>query len=122
ESHRRRLRHTKELGDLAGHVLVDVRLARQSPALVDLVLAQLAVVGGGDIGRGADNANFAFAAGAAASARGVDWQPDPVRGTEDSGARRNPRGPVERQIGDLELLLDHWVEPALAAISFSSAR
>ena len=36
ESHRRRLRHAEQLRHLAGHVLVDARLTRQSPSVLDL--------------------------------------------------------------------------------------
>ena len=107
EAHRRGLRHPQQLRDLAGHVLVDPRLARQAPAVFYLGRAQLPVVGGFGVAASLDHTHLALAAGASSSARGVDRQTDPVRGAEHRGACRDTRRPVVGQVRDLELALDH---------------
>src|SRR5207253_2625167 len=112
EAHGRGLGHAQQLGHLAGHVLVDPRLAGKPPSVRNFGGPQLPVIGGFGIRTAANHPHLAFAARAATAARGVDGQPDPVRGAEDRGAGWHAGGPVERQVGDLELALDHCARPA----------
>src|SRR6266852_5561969 len=114
EPHRRRLRHAQQLRHLARDVLVDARLARQPPAVVDLVLAKQPVIGGGHFAGAFDHPDLALATGPTPAARRVDGESDPVRGAEQRGAGRHARGPVEGLVRHLELALDH-VDDACAS-------
>ena len=108
------LRDTQQLRHLAGHVLVDPRLAREPPSLLDLLGTELAMVRRLRIREPVDDAHLAFAARAAAAAGGIDGQADPVRGGKHRRTRRDARGPVKRLVSDLELARDH-VSSALRA-------
>ena len=112
EAHRRRLRHAQKLGHLACHVLVDARLARKTPSIGDLCWPQLPVIRGFGIGPAADDAHLALAARATTAARRIDGQADPVRGAEHGRPGRHARRAVEREVGDLELALDHRARAA----------
>src|SRR5229473_4911621 len=107
EAHRRGLGHAKELRNLARHVFVYPRLARETPAVLHLVLAKEPMVGGRDLAGALEHSNLAFAAGPAAAAGGIDGQADPVRRAEQGGSGRHSGGPIEGLVGHLQLALDH---------------
>src|SRR5439155_1088344 len=115
QPHGRRFRDAQQLRHLARHVLVHVRLAREAPTLRELRRTQLAVIRSLGVLPSRDDPNLALAAGPPPAARRVDGEADPVRRAEQRGAGRHSRGALKRQVGDLELALDHWPARARSA-------
>src|SRR2546430_2187901 len=115
QAHGRGFGHAQQLWHLAGHVLVDMRLAGESPAFRDLLRPELPVIGSFRIGQTMNDAHLALAARPATTARRIDRQAYPVRRAEHRGARGHARGALEGEIGDLELARDHDVVLARSA-------
>ena len=102
DAHRGRLGHLHQAGHVALGVLGDLRLAREAPALVELIV-QVAVVGERALHVTREHLHPALAARASAAARRLDRQPGPVRRVEQRRALGHPDGLPARLVRDLDL-------------------